>query len=120
MAAPTSVLLMVRELNLGGTERQLAELAKALDRDRLTSGWAASVPADCAAKNCVQPACPSYNSRFLRSPASKVRYVSQPTCANKAYGWSTLSIRRRIFTVFPRRESLPVHATSPAKGLTAG
>jgi len=34
MAAPTPVLLIVRELNLGGTERQLAELAKALDHDR--------------------------------------------------------------------------------------
>ncbi|HKY20060.1 MAG TPA: glycosyltransferase [Vicinamibacterales bacterium] len=28
------VLLMVRELNLGGSERQLAEIAQALDRDR--------------------------------------------------------------------------------------
>jgi len=34
MAAPIPILLMVRELNLGGTERQLAEVAKALDRRR--------------------------------------------------------------------------------------
>jgi glycosyltransferase involved in cell wall biosynthesis len=34
MPAPIPVLLMVRELNLGGTERQLAETAKALDRSR--------------------------------------------------------------------------------------
>ena len=32
MPAPIPVLLMVRELNLGGSERQLAEIAKALDR----------------------------------------------------------------------------------------
>jgi glycosyltransferase involved in cell wall biosynthesis len=32
--AKTPVLLMVRELDLGGSERQLAEIAKALDRDR--------------------------------------------------------------------------------------
>ncbi|HUK16174.1 MAG TPA: glycosyltransferase family 4 protein [Bryobacteraceae bacterium] len=34
MSAPTPVLLMVRELNLGGSERQAAEIAKALDRSR--------------------------------------------------------------------------------------
>jgi glycosyltransferase involved in cell wall biosynthesis len=34
MPAPTPVLLMVRELNLGGSERQMAEIAKALDRTR--------------------------------------------------------------------------------------
>jgi glycosyltransferase involved in cell wall biosynthesis len=34
MSAPIPVLLMVRELNLGGTERQTAEIAKALDRSR--------------------------------------------------------------------------------------
>jgi glycosyltransferase involved in cell wall biosynthesis len=34
MAAPIPVLLMVRELNLGGSERQMAEIAKALDRSR--------------------------------------------------------------------------------------
>jgi glycosyltransferase involved in cell wall biosynthesis len=31
---PIPVLLMVRELNLGGSERQMAEIAKALDRSR--------------------------------------------------------------------------------------
>ena len=34
MPAPVPVLLMVRELNLGGSERQTAEIAKALDRSR--------------------------------------------------------------------------------------
>jgi glycosyltransferase involved in cell wall biosynthesis len=34
MPAPIPVLLMTRELNLGGSERQLAEIAKALDRTR--------------------------------------------------------------------------------------
>ena len=34
MSAPIPVLLMVRELNLGGSERQMAEIAKALDRSR--------------------------------------------------------------------------------------
>src|SRR6202050_2930020 len=34
MPAPTPVLLMVRELNLGGSERQMAEIAKALDRSQ--------------------------------------------------------------------------------------
>jgi glycosyltransferase involved in cell wall biosynthesis len=34
MPAPTPVLLMVRELNSGGSERQMAEIAKALDRSR--------------------------------------------------------------------------------------
>src|ERR1017187_1955029 len=34
MPASIPVLLMVRELNLGGTERQTAEIAKALDRSR--------------------------------------------------------------------------------------
>src|SRR5450432_2207778 len=34
MAAPIPVLLMARELNLGGSERQMAEIAKALDRSR--------------------------------------------------------------------------------------
>jgi glycosyltransferase involved in cell wall biosynthesis len=34
MSAPIPVLLMVRELNLGGTERQTAEIAKSLDRSR--------------------------------------------------------------------------------------
>lgn len=34
MPAPLPVLLMVRELNLGGSERQVAEVAKALDRTR--------------------------------------------------------------------------------------
>ena len=34
MPAPIPVLLMVRELHLGGSERQMAEIAKALDRDR--------------------------------------------------------------------------------------
>jgi len=34
MPAPIPVLLMARELNLGGTERQLTEMAKALDRSR--------------------------------------------------------------------------------------
>src|ERR1035441_10310983 len=34
MPAPIPVLLMVRELNLGGTERQTAGIAKALDRSR--------------------------------------------------------------------------------------
>ena len=32
MPAPVPVLLMVRELNLGGSERQMAEMAKGLDR----------------------------------------------------------------------------------------
>lgn len=34
MPVPIPVLLMVRELNLGGTERQMTEMAKALDRSR--------------------------------------------------------------------------------------
>lgn len=34
MPAPVPILLMVRELNLGGSERQMAEIAKALDRSR--------------------------------------------------------------------------------------
>ncbi len=34
MTGPTNVLLMVRELNIGGTERQCAEMARALDRRR--------------------------------------------------------------------------------------
>ena len=34
MPVPIPVLLMARELNLGGSERQLAEIAKALDRTR--------------------------------------------------------------------------------------
>ncbi len=34
MAAPVRVLLMVQELNFGGSERQLAEMALALDRSR--------------------------------------------------------------------------------------
>jgi glycosyltransferase involved in cell wall biosynthesis len=34
MPAPIPVLLMARELNLGGSERQTAEIAKALDRSR--------------------------------------------------------------------------------------
>jgi glycosyltransferase involved in cell wall biosynthesis len=34
MPAPIPVLLMARELNLGGSERQMAEIAKALDRSR--------------------------------------------------------------------------------------
>jgi L-malate glycosyltransferase len=34
MPAPIPVLLMIRELNLGGSERQTAEIAKALDRSR--------------------------------------------------------------------------------------
>jgi len=34
MPAPIPVLLMVRELSLGGSERQMAEIAKALDRSR--------------------------------------------------------------------------------------
>lgn len=34
---PSSVLLLARELGLGGSERQLCELAKALDGDRLTA-----------------------------------------------------------------------------------
>jgi glycosyltransferase involved in cell wall biosynthesis len=34
MASPTPILLMVRELNLGGSERQMTEIAKALDRSR--------------------------------------------------------------------------------------
>src|ERR1700689_101068 len=34
MPAPVPVLLMVRELNLGGSERQMAEIAKALNRSR--------------------------------------------------------------------------------------
>lgn len=34
MAAPAPVLLMARELGLGGSERQLTEIAKSLDRSR--------------------------------------------------------------------------------------
>src|SRR5215471_13608160 len=34
MPAPIPVLLMVRELNVGGTERQMTETAMALDRSR--------------------------------------------------------------------------------------
>ena len=34
MAAALPILLMVRELTLGGSERQMAEIAKALDRSR--------------------------------------------------------------------------------------
>jgi len=34
MPAPIAVLLMVRELNLGGSERQMAEIARAMDRSR--------------------------------------------------------------------------------------
>ena len=34
MSAAIPVLLMARELDLGGSERQLAEMAKALDRSR--------------------------------------------------------------------------------------
>ena len=34
MPAPAPILLMVRELNLGGSERQMAEIAKALDRSK--------------------------------------------------------------------------------------
>lgn len=34
MPAPIPVLLMVRELHLGGSERQMAEIAKALDRSQ--------------------------------------------------------------------------------------
>ena len=36
-AAPVSILLMVRELGSGGTERQLTELARALDPSRFTT-----------------------------------------------------------------------------------
>jgi glycosyltransferase involved in cell wall biosynthesis len=36
MPDPKPILLLVRELNLGGTERQLTELARALDRSRYT------------------------------------------------------------------------------------
>ncbi len=36
MPAPTPVLLMIRALGLGGTERQLTETARFLDRDRFT------------------------------------------------------------------------------------
>lgn len=36
MPRPTPVLLMVRSLGLGGTERQLTEIARFLDRDRFT------------------------------------------------------------------------------------
>ena len=34
---PTPVLLMVRELGLGGSERQMAELAMALDKREFTA-----------------------------------------------------------------------------------
>ncbi|HUO27782.1 MAG TPA: glycosyltransferase [Bryobacteraceae bacterium] len=34
MATPVPILMMARELNLGGTERQLTEMAKVLDRSR--------------------------------------------------------------------------------------
>jgi len=34
MAAPVPILLIAQELNLGGSERQMAEIAKALDRER--------------------------------------------------------------------------------------
>jgi len=34
MPAPAPVLLMVRELNVGGSERQMAEIARTLDRSR--------------------------------------------------------------------------------------
>src|SRR5258706_16455814 len=34
--APWPVLLMIRELDYGGTERQFAEIAKGLDRTRFT------------------------------------------------------------------------------------
>ena len=36
MSGPVPILLMARELGLGGTERQLTEIARALDRGRFT------------------------------------------------------------------------------------
>jgi len=36
MSAPVPILLMVRELGLGGTERQLTEIARSIDRSRFT------------------------------------------------------------------------------------
>src|SRR5215217_796363 len=36
MNTPVPILLMARELNLGGTERQLTEIARGIDRSRFT------------------------------------------------------------------------------------
>lgn len=36
MSEPVPILLMARELGLGGTERQLTEIARALDRKQFT------------------------------------------------------------------------------------
>lgn len=44
MPKPTPVLLMVRSLGLGGTERQLTETARFLDRDRFEPHVACLVP----------------------------------------------------------------------------
>ncbi len=44
MPKPTPVLLMVRELGIGGTERQLTETARFLDRDRFEPHVACLIP----------------------------------------------------------------------------
>jgi L-malate glycosyltransferase len=51
MPAPIPVLLMVRELHLGGSERQMAEIAKALDRSRFDPRVGCFRPAGLRADN---------------------------------------------------------------------
>jgi hypothetical protein len=54
-AMPCPVLLMARELDLGGSERQMTLLARALDRVNFIPIVGAFVRAGCAAANSKTP-----------------------------------------------------------------
>jgi hypothetical protein len=103
MPAPIPVLLMVRELNLGGSERQMAEIAKALDRSRFDPRVGCFRPAGLRADDLRAAGVPIVHFPVPSLASVKGACASPRTSGNKTYGWCTPSTRPRISMECPRR-----------------
>jgi glycosyltransferase involved in cell wall biosynthesis len=82
MPAPIPVLLMVRELNQGGSERQMAEIAKALDRSRFDPRV-----------GCFRPA--GLRADDLRSAGVPIVHFPVPSMASVKGAWRIASYVRQ-------------------------
>src|SRR5580698_6584834 len=73
MPAPIPILLMARELNLGGSERQMTEIARALDRSRFDPRVGCFRPAGLRADDLRAAGVPIVHFRM----PSIARYIRQ-------------------------------------------
>ena len=77
------LLFIIDELDIGGTEQQILELVKRLDRDRYVPWSAASGP-DASPRRSSPPACPCSRSASGRSSTRASSRSSWRSCAGSA------------------------------------